>query len=207
MTEATTCVSPALSRKAAQVLEAAKIVFLRDGYAGTSMDTVAREASVSKATLYAHFSSKDKLFAAVIASECERHVRILKQVEAERLPIREALIRFGTNFVDFLQQPEVIAIHRQIIAEVPRFPELGRSFYAAGPTVVLRILADFLRRAAERGEIKIVDPELAAQLFISLVKGEAQFRMELGFPPVIGEERDRHVKMAVEIFVRGLEPN
>jgi len=206
MTEAIACTSPALSRKATQVLEAAKNVFLRDGYSGASMDTVSREAGVSKATLYAHFSSKDKLFAAVIASECERHVRMLEQVEAEKLPIREALIRFGTNFVDFLQRPEVIAIHRQIIAEAPRFPELGRAFYAAGPTVVLRILADFLQRAAARGEIKIVDPELAAQLFISLVKGEAQFRMELGFPPVIGEERDRLVELAVEIFVRGLGP-
>lgn len=90
MTEATACTSPALSRKATQVLEAAKNVFLRDGYSGASMDTVSREAAVSKATLYAHFSSKDKLFAAVIASECERHVRMLEQVEAEKLPIRDS---------------------------------------------------------------------------------------------------------------------
>ena len=171
------------------------------------MDTVSREAGVSKATLYAHFTSKDKLFAAVISSECERHVRMLEQVEAEKLPIREALLRFGTNFADFLQRPEVVAIHRQIVAEAPRFPELGRAFYEAGPTVVLRILADFLRRAAARGEIKAPDPELAAQLFVALVKGECQFRAELGFPLVSEDERDRLVEAAVDLFVKGLKPD
>src|SRR5690348_5370610 len=102
MTESIASMAPGLSRKATQVLEAAKIVFLRDGYSGASMDTVSREAGVSKATLYAHFTSKEKLFAAVISGECTRHIRMLEQVEAERLPIREALIRFGTNFVDFM---------------------------------------------------------------------------------------------------------
>ncbi len=189
------------------MLEAAKNVFLRDGYSGASMDTVSREAGVSKATLYAHFSSKENLFAAVISAECARHIRVLEQVEAEKLPIREALIKFGTNFVDFLESAEVIGVHRLMVAESPRFPELGRAFYEAGPTVVLRMLAQFLARAAERGEIAVPDPDLAAQLFVSMAKGETQFRIELGFPPIGEKERDRMVEAAVDIFVKGLRPD
>ena len=54
-------------RKYDQVLEGARIVFLRDGFEGASVDDIAREAGVSKATLYSYFASKEELFFAVIA--------------------------------------------------------------------------------------------------------------------------------------------
>ena len=45
-------------RKFTQVLEGARTVFLRDGFEGASVDDIAREAGVSKATLYSYFPEK-----------------------------------------------------------------------------------------------------------------------------------------------------
>ena len=193
-----------LSPKAAQVLAAAKTVFLRDGYEPTSMDAVAREAGVSKATLYAHFAGKEKLFAAVITSECSRHVHMLELIAEEKLPIGEALTRFGTNFLDFLHRPDVIGVFRQVVAESHRQPALGRLFYEAGPTMVQRRLAEFLSRASARGEISAADPEMAAELFLAMVKGQTQLRTELGLPPAPQADRDRLVKAAVDLFLSGV---
>ena len=50
------------SPKCAAILAAAARLFMARGYATVSMDAVAKEAGVSKATLYAHFTGKEALF-------------------------------------------------------------------------------------------------------------------------------------------------
>src|ERR687894_3210836 len=54
------------------ILDAAAELFLAHGFAAVSMEAVARQAEVSKATLYAHFSGKDALFGAMVAERCGR---------------------------------------------------------------------------------------------------------------------------------------
>ena len=58
--------------KVADVLSGAREVFLKCGFEGASVDAIAEEAKVSKATLYAHFPSKDRLFLSVLQAECDR---------------------------------------------------------------------------------------------------------------------------------------
>src|SRR5262245_37990784 len=55
------------SRKRRQVIEAGRKLFFANGFDVTSMDDVAREAGVSKATLYSYFESKERLFSDVVA--------------------------------------------------------------------------------------------------------------------------------------------
>ena len=63
---------PDAGPKARAILDAAGALFLDEGYPAVSMDAVARRAGVSKATLYAHFESKEALFAAIVAAGCQR---------------------------------------------------------------------------------------------------------------------------------------
>src|ERR1700737_1651174 len=62
-----------LASKAESILAAAKRSFLAAGFGAVSMDAIAREAGVSKATVYAHFAGKEELFGAMIGRECERY--------------------------------------------------------------------------------------------------------------------------------------
>ena len=59
-------------RKFDQVLEGARAIFMRDGFEGASVDDIAREAGVSKATLYSYFPDKRLLFMEVAKAECNR---------------------------------------------------------------------------------------------------------------------------------------
>lgn len=52
-----------------QLVATARDLFARDGYAGTSLETVSSEAGVTKGALYHHFSSKRDLFRAVFEQE------------------------------------------------------------------------------------------------------------------------------------------
>lgn len=68
-------------RKFDQVVEGATKVFLRDGFEGASVDDIAREAGVSKATLYAYFPDKRVLFLEIAS----REIRHQAEVGAGRL--------------------------------------------------------------------------------------------------------------------------
>lgn len=58
--------SAAASDKTKQILQGAMQEFLTHGYAGTSMDKVAKTGGVSKATVYSYFPDKEGLFAALV---------------------------------------------------------------------------------------------------------------------------------------------
>ena len=62
--------------KQEQILQGATRVFLKHGYAGTSMDRVAAEAGVSKQTIYSYFQDKEGLFTALIERVTIRQIRI-----------------------------------------------------------------------------------------------------------------------------------
>src|SRR3984957_10945617 len=57
--------------KRAAILAAAKALFIRNAFAGTSMDAIAADAGVSKLTVYSHFGDKDNLFREVIRSRIQ----------------------------------------------------------------------------------------------------------------------------------------
>ncbi len=119
--------------KAECILAAAKQEFLASGFGAVSMDTIAREAGVSKATVYAHFAGKEELFGAVIGRECERRFAGLQVGELDPADVRGSLTILARRFLDLLLSPEAIALHRIILAEVTRFPALGEVFWHAGP--------------------------------------------------------------------------
>ena len=64
---------PKSEEKRQDILRAASTLFLKEGFANTSMDSVAKASGVSKQTVYSHFSSKDSLFKAAIGSKCRSY--------------------------------------------------------------------------------------------------------------------------------------
>jgi TetR/AcrR family transcriptional regulator, mexJK operon transcriptional repressor len=168
--------TPARSDKRAQVLLAARKVFLEHGYEGASMDAIAAAASVSKATVYAYFEGKDRLFTEMVAGYCEEQQAAVAEIEAENLAIGEALRRILLTMMCYVAHPKAIAFSNMIVGQAPRFPELGRIFVRSGAMQLQGQLAGVLRRAAERGEIELDDPTLAAELLIGMVRGVVQAR-------------------------------
>jgi AcrR family transcriptional regulator len=199
-----TAAAPPASSKTAQIRVAAGRLFLEHGYGATSMDAVARAAGVSKATLYAHFTNKADLFSAIVAAECARAVPMVACQDVGGLPVAEALFRIGRTLLDLLLSADALSVYRVVVAESPRFPELGRAFYQAGPMLTLGALATYLEGAHRRGELTVPDPTTAAELFWGMIRSHAHLRCLLfvDHAPDVGQ-RDRHVRSVVDVFVRG----
>lgn len=75
----------------AAIVEAARAVFLRKGFAAATMDEVAAEAEVSKGTVYLYFESKDALFVAMSSAVLEEVRAAFERIGAEDRPAVEAL--------------------------------------------------------------------------------------------------------------------
>ncbi len=192
-----------LGSKAESILAAAKRAFLANGFGAVSMDTIARDASVSKATVYAHFAGKEELFGAVIGRECERYLASFSAGELDPNDVKASLSVLGRHFLELILSADGIALHRIILGEVTRFPMLGEIFWRAGPERQRVQIEAFLGRAAASGILSFPDTRLAAEQFISLVRGEIQLRQLLrleadGCHPGISEV----VENAVDTFIR-----
>src|ERR1700751_1458696 len=119
--------------KAESVLAAAKRAFLANGFGAVSMDAIAREAGVSKATVYAHFGSKEELFGAVVADVAAQRFGGFSALDLDPLGTAASLNPIAHRVLDLMLSPEEVAVTRIIIGEVTRFPALGEVFWQAGP--------------------------------------------------------------------------
>ncbi len=166
-----------LARKQAAILAAARREFLEKGFGETTMAGVAALAGVSVATLYRHARSKDELFEAVVALRHDPEEIAAGMAQIAALPLGEALVFFGEGILGMMVSPQVLAMHRMVIAEAERFPHLGRAVFDAITGHVTTTLATFLASA--------VGPEraaAAAPAFIERVVGDRMTRALLGLP-------------------------
>lgn len=154
--------------KKEQILWAATELFRQAGYGSTSMDAVARLANVSKATLYAHFQNKQALFEAFVRERCRVRDEAFAGHGLELLTFEAALIKIGRSYLEILLAPDSAGMFRMVVAETPRFPELGQVFYATGPGRTHELLKCYLIDANQRQLCKIEDPNLSAWQFLGM---------------------------------------
>jgi TetR/AcrR family transcriptional repressor of mexJK operon len=192
------------SPKQQAVLKAASTLFLTQGYAAVSMEAVAREAGVSKATLYAHFTGKDALFAAIVAEGCSRMVAAAEGVSTHALPLREAVMRLGDFWLSLMLSPQALAVHRIVLAEGHRFPDLAEAFFAAGPARAHGWVAGWIAEEQRLGRLRAeAVPAEAAWQLVSLLRAEVYLKAALGIGPAPdGAAVARTVASAAEAFLR-----
>ena len=195
------CTRPKPSRKRDAILEAARACFLEQGYAAASMDMVAARAGVSKATIYAHFSGKDDLFAEVIHSRCEREF-YGPDSPPETGDARTVLTGAGLSVMRLLLAPESLGIYRVVVAEAARQPDLARAFWEAGPARGKARLSAVFENLNRRGELAVPDCWVAADQFAAMLRAEVFHRSLLGLPPPDGHTIETTVAAAVETMLR-----
>src|SRR5262249_5541747 len=131
------------SAKRRQIIDGARRMFLAQGFDAASMSEIAREAGVSKGTLYVCFKSKEELFEAIVETQClEQGVQIFTFDSAA--DIESELTRLGEQFCRFMSRPGGVSELRTIIAIADRMPEVGAKFYLAGPARGTALLKQYL---------------------------------------------------------------
>ncbi|WP_051748459.1 TetR/AcrR family transcriptional regulator [Nevskia soli] len=186
------------------LLEAAREVFLEQGYEGTSIEEIVRRVGGSKASLYSYFGSKEGLFWEVAYELTDEFVNQLAVPTQANPDLEQTLHTLGMRFLGGFLDPAGCRLLRTLIAESQRFPELALQYFERGPQRVRRTLGDYLRLQREAGRIDCADPDMAASQFLELVKGPPHARMMLSVPPFgPGFDPEQHVAGAVRLFLYG----
>lgn len=197
--------APALPKRDAIICAGANI-FMEQGFGAASMDEIARRAGVSKATIYSHFDSKHALFGAIVNGRCQAMIPLIEAAALGDEPPAAALRLIGRQFLDLLVSAGPLSLYRTVLAEAPRFPELGRNFYQAGPGLVVQALADYLARQHALGVLDVPHPRISAEQFFGMVLGHNHLRILLGLTdgPPSEAERERVIDLAVKTFLNGV---
>jgi len=189
------------------ILDVAAEVFVEVGYSNASMSTIAARLGGSKGTLYNYFKSKEELFTAYVLRHCQALQEAMFELLAEGADVQAGLTSLGRTYLTEVMSDRTMRNFRVITAEADRTPEIGRTFYEAGPLSGAKRLAIFLKAAAEEGRLRLDDPLAAAHQFLGL----CQHRMlKARLCAVLAEptpaEIDAEVAAAVKTFVAAFGP-
>lgn len=191
--------------KRAAIVSAAARVFLSSGYGVARMDEIAREAGVSKQTVYSHFGSKDALFEEIIKSKCAELVGGDDDWPLEAEDPEIVLQSIAKRYQQIVLSDNSIALFRVIVTECTRFPELAARFHRAGPTAAADRLATYLIEKGlcpDDGKAAIE----AAEAFYAMLRDDLYIRrlLDMSAPPT-AEEMERRAKRVAVAFLRTLE--
>ena len=193
------------SAKRQQILDGAKRCFLAQGFDGASMNDIVKAAGVSKGTVYAYFPSKEKLFEALIFRDRRNQAEQVVVIEDDSLPVEIVLRQLATRFGKLYDNPETIAYLRLVIAAADKFPDIGRTFYEAGPVYGIAKIAHYLQRKMDDGSLVKADARLAAMQFVELVQCGLIKPKLFASEALAGNYTDAVVAEAgIALFLRGL---
>jgi AcrR family transcriptional regulator len=186
-----------------RLIQAAEDVFLERGYGLATMDDVSRRAGMSKKTIYQLFATKQALFGALIAQYIEHLMMPIKTDDGTRGP-RAVLEDFLRQLARFVLSPRQVAMHRLVISEAHRTPELAQAFMREAMDRGKCELVTWFERQHERGALNIEDAEEAASMLCGFVISEPKLRLLYGNEePPTWAAIDQRVRRALDIFIRG----
>lgn len=188
-------------------MTAATQLFLDKGYELTSMEAVAKQAGVSKLTIYSHFADKEELFRAIVQTRCDKVCMPTTMLEYALLPVEEALNQIAHKALAKILLPDSIRLIRIILAEALHRPEIVRIYYEVGPRRVKTAFADLLREFTRLGKLVVQDFTCASEQFYGLLKGEMLQRILILHAPQPGaEEIEKHIQATISLFLAGYRP-
>jgi TetR/AcrR family transcriptional regulator, mexJK operon transcriptional repressor len=165
--------------KREKILVAARQLFLNFGPGSISMEQIAAEADVAKATLYANFKDKTALLTEIVKRESERLVANDFARVHHAAGVEEALRRFGEQLLGFLSDPEMLAMERLAAGSRAYAPTSAQAFFEAGVGRAMAILRALIANGNASGLLDARDLGQASEDLIGLWEG--MLRVEMNF--------------------------
>ena len=168
-----------IAEKDRAIVRAARENFLQDGFAGASMDAIAKSAGVSVKTIYGHFANKDELFSKVMVGACTDNLFAGDLLSEEALEHRFAwfsnatqrgLSEAGEDYLRHLLSREEVALYRAVTRDADRFPELGRQYQKIIARGRTGILIAYLKRVFRKRELTRKDAVQDAAIYEGLLR-------------------------------------
>ncbi|GGY34999.1 transcriptional regulator [Rhodanobacter panaciterrae] len=196
--------------KRAAILAAAKALFIRNAFAGTSMDAIAADAGVSKLTVYSHYGDKDNLFREVIRSRIQDLLPEETYFFDAQVDIKETLLRVALTHAHLDCNAETVGTFRAILSDCRQGnPRYGKLIWEEGAMRTHGLMERLLQKAVDAGQLEVDDVARASGQFLALIKGNLMMRQMFGCmdcPQSYAEEIEATARDGVTMFLRAYRP-
>jgi TetR/AcrR family fatty acid metabolism transcriptional regulator len=195
-----------LAGKKAAIIRAALEIFCEKGFHSAKMQEIAERANIGKGTIYEYFRSKESLFENAIRSGMEYFDEIVRNDALSKSTAREQLETIIRRYIKMLFQfknlVKLFSMDLFSNVEMEKLKSLNRSdcdrHYF---TERLEFVMGVIRKGADQGEFRAIDPFAAAFMVFSSVFGAA-FKMLL-YPNEDVSEADS-AEAAISLIMNGL---
>lgn len=184
------------------IVDCARTMFIDQGYDAAAMETVATSIGISKGTLYARYPSKEALLTAVVQDSVKRWSAEAAEHDHELTDdIGQRLLHHGTIIAGSLDNSEVQAFQRLLLAKGNSFPELGEALHRFGTRLIVDIITHDIINAGERDGRPPSQPAEVALAFVSAISG--WYLQQSSFRTVKREEIEAFARRVAAIFLEG----
>jgi AcrR family transcriptional regulator len=187
--------------------EAARQEFLSSGYAATCMEAVASRAGVSTKTLYRLIPTKAALFEGMVTARLDE---FFSKIQADMVDSPDLASALETMLIDcagLTLDKEILGLHRLVISESDRFPEIAQTFYNNGIRRVPVAMAEWLETQCKRGALRLEDPKGAAGILLGMMISEPQRAAILRQgKPLSAEALRKRAHGCAQLFLNGCIP-
>ncbi len=192
---------PRTTDKREEVLDIASETFLAKGFDGTSINVMAREAGISKESIYRYFGSKEDLFLAVV----ERELEVYKQGMLETIShfqgktLKEALFSVAEATLQVASNDRTLALRRLIFQMSANGSKVGSHYFNVGPDIAYQNLVRLFEHYKPEADLPVAK---LSRYFISMVLHRTMLQRECGVQESLSQEEIRQRSLeAVEDFL------
>lgn len=182
-----------------KILQVAAKLFVRQGYTATSVNQIAEEAGIGKATVYHHFPDKQAIIQAILDQSSSRAQSALAAATEVADPRRriEAAAKASLGFLY-----GSIDLFQVVRREVPESKARLQTEFASFLRVYMTLLTDAIRQGVEQGTFRSADPADAARTLMAMLQG-------LYVQAFLGGDRapamEKNLDSMLDIFFRGID--
>lgn len=188
--------------KSKAILNAAIQEFYTKGYEGSSMDTISKEANVSKATVYNHFKNKEELFLAIVKILTDEFEKDFEYSFDEKKTIKRQLTEIAQKEMDFLNKEKNIQLIQIITIVMIQKNDIGLKILKENKKDRMSIVEDWFNKAKELNLLEFDDTTFVSKQFIGLIKTFAFYPQLYGAPLLSKKDQEKTIKKSVDMILK-----
>jgi len=184
-----------------RILDAARERFAQHGYAATGVMEICQRAKVTKGAFYHHFSSKQAVFLELLNRWLAALDAQLAEARAEALDIPDGILRMADKAQHVFNAADgELAMFREFWVEAGHDPAIWQA--TIDPYRRYRtFFSDIVKAGIAEGTLRRIDPEVAAQVIVSLAAG---LMLQGVFDPK-GADWGQVAHQGIQMLLEGLE--
>ncbi len=199
--------APELTKaKETAILDAAQVRFAHYGVEKVTMDEIAADAGMGKATLYYYFPGKEEVYCGVISREQTQFLDRLRKIVASDLAADKKLLSYIRHRLRYFKG--VVNLNA-LSEEVPQMKPVPYELYCKFTEEECELIAQILREGNKKKQFQVVGPEAVAEVLLHALHGLRLRAVKIAYQvkkiPLDYKALEQEMSLLTELIIKGIQ--